>query len=106
MAEDLSPADRSSLSAEQGPVNMTVGGALVFEGGPELDHEAVLQRVAGRLPLIPRYPPLPPLPPSRPRLQQPVTGVIHPVWVDDESFDLGWHVRHATTGDLEGYVGH
>ncbi|MDX6655528.1 MAG: hypothetical protein QOH62_321, partial [Solirubrobacteraceae bacterium] len=25
MAEDLSPADRSSLAAEQGPVSMAVG---------------------------------------------------------------------------------
>lgn len=97
MAEDLSPADRSSLAAEHGPVNMSVGGALVFEGGPGLEHEAVLERLAGRLHLIPRY---------RQRLQQPVTGMINPVWVDDEGFDLGWHVRHTSTPDLGRLVGH
>ena len=34
MAEPLSPADRSSLAAEQGPINMAVGGVLILEGGP------------------------------------------------------------------------
>src|SRR5436190_1940665 len=97
MAEDLSPADRSSLSAEQGPVNMTVGGALIFEGGPGISYDEVLERVAGRLHLIPRY---------RQRLEKAVAGVTHPVWVDDEGFDLGWHVRHTTTEDLQRYVGH
>src|SRR3954471_14809110 len=97
MAEDLSPADRSSLSAEQGPVNMTVGGALIFEGGPGISHDAVLERVAGRLHLIPRY---------RQRLEEAVSGVTHPVWADDEGFDLGWHVRSTTTDDLERFVGH
>lgn len=97
MAEDLSPADRSSLAAEHGPVNMSVGGALIFEGGPGLEHDAILERLAGRLHLIPRY---------RQRLQQPVTGVINPVWVDDDGFELGWHVRHTTTPDIDRLLGH
>jgi WS/DGAT/MGAT family acyltransferase len=87
MAESLNPADRSSLSAEQGPVNMAVGGVLVFEGGPGLAHDAVLRRLDQRLHLIPRY---------RQRLQSPAPGgVANPVWVDDTSFDVGWHVRRA-----------
>jgi diacylglycerol O-acyltransferase len=86
MAEPLSPADRSSLAAEQGPVNMTVGGVLIFEDGPGLRHDAVLERVGSRLHLIPRY---------RQRLAQPAPGVTNPVWVDDEGFDLEWHVRFA-----------
>ncbi len=98
MADALSPADRSSLAAEQGPVNMAVGGALLFEGGPGLEHEQILERVAGRLHLIPRY---------RQRLEQPVSGgLTNPVWVDDEGFELGWHVRRTTTADLQGFVGH
>jgi diacylglycerol O-acyltransferase len=97
VVEELSPADRSSLAAEHGPVNMSVGGALLFEGGPGLEHEAILERLEGRLHLIPRY---------RQRLEQAVTGVTNPVWVDDEGFDLGWHVRRTTTDDLARFVGH
>ena len=55
MAEALSAADRSSLAAEQGPVTMGVGGVLVFEAGPGLEHAPVLERVGRRLHLIPRY---------------------------------------------------
>jgi diacylglycerol O-acyltransferase / wax synthase len=97
VADALSPADRSSLAAEQGPVNMAVGGVLVFEGGPGLEYEAILERVRGRLHLIPRY---------RQRLEQPVTGVTNPVWVDDEGFELAWHVRRTSTHDLPRFVGH
>ena len=86
MAEPLSAADRSSLAAEQGPVTMGVGGLLVFEAGPGLEHARVLARVGERLHLIPRY---------RQRLQSPAPGVTNPVWVDDDQFDLGWHVRRA-----------
>ena len=86
MAEDLSPADRSSLSAEQGPVNMAVGGVLLFEAGEGLRHERVMERVAGRLHLIPRY---------RQRLKSSSAGLVNPVWVDDDAFDVGWHVRRA-----------
>ena len=86
MAEALSAADRSSLAAEQGPVTMGVGGVLVFEAGPASSTHAVLERVGRRLHLIPRY---------RQRLQSPAPGVTNPVWVDDDQFDLGWHVRRV-----------
>jgi WS/DGAT/MGAT family acyltransferase len=86
MAEPLSAADRSALAAEQGPVTMNVGGVLVFEAGAGLEHARVLERVGQRLHLVPRY---------RQRLQSAAPGVTNPVWVDDDQFDLGWHVRRA-----------
>ena len=86
MAEPLSPADRSSLAAEQGPINMAVGGVMLLEGGGGLRHERILERVSSRLHLIPRY---------RQRLRQPAPGVTNPVWVDDDHFDVGWHVRRS-----------
>lgn len=89
MAEPLSPADRSSLAAEQGPVNMAVGGVMILESGPGLAQEAILERVERRLHLIPRY---------RQRLRQPAPGVTNPVWVDDDHFDLRWHVRRSGLG--------
>ena len=69
MAEPLSPADRSSLAAEQGPVNMAVGGVLVFEGGPGLTRDAIVERLSTRLHLIPRY---------RQRLEAPAAGPRQP----------------------------
>jgi diacylglycerol O-acyltransferase len=96
VAEALSPADRSSLAAERGPVNMAVGAVLVFESGRGLDYDAVVERLRTRLHLIPRY---------RQRLASPVPGVAQPEWVDDEHFDLTWHVRHVALpppgGDAE-----
>jgi len=44
MAEPLSPSDASSLQAERGPVNMAVGGLLVFEPGA---FQAALQLPGG-----------------------------------------------------------
>jgi diacylglycerol O-acyltransferase len=96
VAEALSPSDRSSLAAERGPVNMAVGAVLVFESGRGLDYDAVVERLRTRLHLIPRY---------RQRLASPVPGVAQPEWVDDEHFDLRWHVRHVALpppgGDAE-----
>jgi len=94
--EDLSPADRSSLAAEQGTVNMAVGGLLLFEDGDGMRHEQVLERVDARLHLVPRY---------RQRLKSTAAGLANPVWVDDDGFDIGWHVRRAVLpapgGDAE-----
>ncbi|MFL5845003.1 MAG: wax ester/triacylglycerol synthase family O-acyltransferase [Solirubrobacteraceae bacterium] len=97
MADELSPADRSSLAAEQGPVNMAVGGVLVFESGEGVTHDAIISRLEGRLHLIPRY---------RQRLQQPTPGgFTNPVWVDDKGFDSHWHVRRAASEDVARLVG-
>src|ERR1043165_5045235 len=86
MNEPLSPADRSAIAAEHGPVNMAVGGLLVFDDGEGMHHGHVLARVQARLHLVPR---------SRQRLQSSAAGLANPVWVDDRAFDLGWHVRRA-----------
>jgi WS/DGAT/MGAT family acyltransferase len=86
MAEALSAADRSALAAEQGPVNMAVGGALIFDAGPGVSRDAIAQRIAQRIHLVPRL---------RQRLTSPALGLANPVWVDDEDFDVDWHVRTA-----------
>ncbi len=86
MTEELSPADRGALQAEQGPINMAVAGALIFDAGPGTTYEAVCGRVAERLHLLPRY---------RQKLRDPFGQLTNPVWIDDDGFDLQWHVRHA-----------
>lgn len=100
MSEPLSPADRGALTAEQGPINMAVAGAMLFDagvGGKGTTYEAVVARVRERLHLLPRY---------RQRLADPLGPLTNPVWVDDDGFDLEWHVRHARLpdGDLAAYV--
>jgi WS/DGAT/MGAT family acyltransferase len=87
MSEALSPADRSSIAAERGPVNMSVGGLLVFEPEPRLTRATVKQRLAERIHLIPRL---------RQRLEETPLGLANPVWTDDTGFDLDWHVRQAS----------
>jgi WS/DGAT/MGAT family acyltransferase len=84
MAERLSPSDVSALQAERGPVHMHVGGVLVFDG--RVPYDAVRDRVAKRLPLIPRY---------RMRLEEGPLKLANPAWVEDERFDPERHVLRA-----------
>ena len=63
---------------------MHVGGVLVFDG--RITREALVRRLEQRLHLIPRY---------RMRLESPPLGLANPVWVEDETFDPGRHVRRA-----------
>jgi diacylglycerol O-acyltransferase / wax synthase len=96
VVEELSPSDRSSLSAERGPVNMAVGGLLVFDADRPLSRATVAARIAERIHLIPRL---------RQRLEEPPLGIANPVWTDDTAFDLDWHVRQSSLphpgGDAE-----
>ena len=87
MTEELSPADRSSLAAEHGPVNMAVGGLLVFDSSPPLTRAMLAARIGERIHLVPRL---------RQRLEEPPLGLANPVWTDDVGFDLDWHVRQAS----------
>jgi len=67
---------------------MAVAGLLVFEAGPGLEPAALEERLTSRLHLIPRY---------RQRLQEPPVGLLgNPVWIDDDSFELRWHLRRTT----------
>ena len=64
---------------------MHIGGVLVFEGPPPAFKD-YLNHVRGRLHLVPRY---------RQKLATPPLESGRPVWVDDHSFNLEYHVRHA-----------
>jgi len=89
--ERLSALDASFLDIEDTNSHMHVAAALLFESGPllrphgGLDMERVRAYVASRLHLIPRY---------RQRLAY-VPVERHPVWVDDERFNVFYHVRHT-----------
>jgi diacylglycerol O-acyltransferase len=93
MSEELSPADRSSLQAERGPINMAVGGLLVFDPDPPLTRAEVAARIGERIHLLPRL---------RERLEEPPLGLANPVWSDDQNFDLDWHIRQTSVPEPGG----
>jgi len=89
--ERLSTRDRPFLLFETPNCHMHLGGTAIFDVGPLLtpeggiDVERIRARIASRLHLIPRY---------RQRLAY-VPVEQYPVWVDDEHFNLTYHVRHT-----------
>ncbi|MGA2320595.1 MAG: wax ester/triacylglycerol synthase family O-acyltransferase [Solirubrobacteraceae bacterium] len=81
----LTPIDASFLHQE-GPVShMHVGGVTLVEGPPP-SMEEFFEQIRKRLHLVPRY---------RHRLAFTALDSGRPVWVDDPSFNLEYHVRHS-----------
>src|SRR3954466_5720209 len=81
----LSAIDASFLAQERGHSHMHVGAVLVFEG-PAPAYEDFLMQIRSRLHLVPRY---------RHKLAFPPVETGRPVWIDDPSFNLEYHVRHT-----------
>lgn len=87
MVERLTPLDASFLYLEDSDTPMHVGGVLVLDcPSGVLDHEALVELVESRLPLVPRY---------RQRVVEVPGHLANPVWVDDEDFDVTYHVRRS-----------
>ena len=91
-SERLSAVDASFLEIEDQGTHMHVAVVLIFDAAPltlengGLDIERVRTFIASRLHRIPRY---------RERLTRiPVDG--QPAWVEDENFNLHYHVRHTS----------
>ncbi|HEX4735905.1 MAG TPA: wax ester/triacylglycerol synthase family O-acyltransferase [Thermoleophilaceae bacterium] len=90
----LSAIDASFLAGEKESSHMHVGAVMIFEG-PPLGREDMLEQIGSRLHLVPRY---------RQKLAVPRFEMGRPLWVDDPSFNLEYHVRHtalASPGDLQ-----
>jgi len=81
----LTSIDASFLHQEGPASHMHIGAVLLFEGPPP-DFTHYLDHVRGRLHLVPRY---------RQKLATPPLETGRPLWIDDESFNLEYHVRHA-----------
>ncbi|MDP4015001.1 MAG: wax ester/triacylglycerol synthase family O-acyltransferase [Candidatus Nanopelagicales bacterium] len=87
MADRLSPLDVSFLYLEEPTTPMHVGGLGVFEAPAEgFDHDHLVQLIKTRIAFVPRY---------RHRIRWVPGRVANPVWVDDESFDVTYHVRRS-----------
>jgi diacylglycerol O-acyltransferase / wax synthase len=81
----LTSTDASFLHQEGEAWHMHVGAVLIFEGPPPA-FDDYLDHIRGRLHLVPRY---------RQRLATPPLETGRPLWVDDPSFNLEYHIRHA-----------
>ncbi|HET6817408.1 MAG TPA: wax ester/triacylglycerol synthase family O-acyltransferase [Mycobacteriales bacterium] len=90
MSERLSPVDVSFLYLESPTTAMHVGEVGIFrlpDGVTAGDLYAALRRlVSERIALLPRY---------RQKVRFVPGHIANPVWVDDEAFDIGYHVRRS-----------
>lgn len=87
--ERLSALDAAFLRLETPTEHMHTAGLFIFdpaEHGEGFAFSRFLDLVRSRLHLVPRF---------RQKLAFAPARLSNPVWVDDESFDLSYHVRHA-----------
>jgi diacylglycerol O-acyltransferase / wax synthase len=101
--ERLSPLEVSMLALDSAHTPGHVGTIDVFEPGPEgFDYERLIALVRQRIEFVPRY---------RQRIREVPGRLAAPIWVDDENFDLTFHVRQSalprpgTFAQLREFVG-
>jgi|tagenome__1003787_1003787.scaffolds.fasta_scaffold20981959_3 WS/DGAT/MGAT family acyltransferase len=85
--ERMSPLDAAFLEAEdEDPgASLAIASIAVFEG-PAPTTAEFAGHIAGRLPLIPRY---------RQKAREVPLDLGPPIWVDDDDFDLSYHLRRT-----------
>jgi WS/DGAT/MGAT family acyltransferase len=83
----LSPLDVSFLYFEDQDTPMHVGSVAVFQESDDgFDYDRFVALIRDRIAFVPRY---------RQRVR-PIPGrLANPVWVDDDEFDLEYHVRRS-----------
>ncbi len=81
----LTSIDASFLAQEREGSHMHIGGVLIFDGDAP-SKEELAEHIEARLHLVPRY---------RQKLSFPRFEMGRPLWVDDPSFNIGYHVRHT-----------
>ncbi len=87
MPDRMSALDVSFLYLEERNTPMHTGSVMVFEVPDEgLDVERLTRHVEARIAFVPRY---------RQRLRGVPGRLANPVWVDDERFDISFHVRRS-----------
>jgi WS/DGAT/MGAT family acyltransferase len=81
----MSTLDAGFFYVEHQNVPMHIGSLAVFEG-PAPSYDDLFALYSAKLALVPRY---------RQVVRTMPLQVIRPVWVDDQDFDLAYHLRHA-----------
>ena len=87
MVDRLSPVDVSFLYMETPTTAMHVGGVATFQPQDDaFDHDRLVELISSRIALVPRY---------RQKVRWVPGHLANPVWVDDEDFDVTYHVRRS-----------
>ncbi len=87
VSQRLSALDSSFLYLEDATLPMHVGSVMIFEPPRDgFDYDSLVELIAERIASSPRY---------RQRVQSVPARLANPVWVDDEDFDLTYHVRRS-----------
>ncbi len=87
MTDRLSPLDVTFLSRETRSTPMHVGGVAIFEPPADgFDLDRLVALISQRIGLVPRY---------RQKVRSVPGHLANPVWVDDEDFDVTFHVRRS-----------
>jgi WS/DGAT/MGAT family acyltransferase len=87
MVDRLSPLDVSFLYLEEATTPMHVGGVVLFQAPEQgFDHGRLVTLIEERIALVPRY---------RQKVRWVPGRIANPVWVDDEEFDVAYHVRRS-----------
>ena len=87
VADRLSSLDTSFLHLEDATTPMHVGSVMVFDAPTEgFDYESLVALISERIAHVPRY---------RQRIKTVPGGLANPVWVDDKTFDMSYHVRRS-----------
>jgi diacylglycerol O-acyltransferase len=86
MTERLRDDDLALVAMESASTPMHNATLEVFEPRGEFGYDRLLALVADRIAFVPRY---------RQRARTVPGRLANPVWVDDDHFDLGYHVRRS-----------
>src|SRR6476620_2386447 len=87
MSDRLTSLDASFLYLEESTTSMHVGSVMVFQPPRQgFDYDQLVRIIESRIGAIPRF---------RQKVLDVPGRIANPVWVDDEAFDMGYHVRRA-----------
>jgi diacylglycerol O-acyltransferase / wax synthase len=86
MTERVPPVDLAFLDAESASTPMHNATLEIFETPEGFDYDRLLGLIADRIAFVPRY---------RQRIVSVPGRLANPVWVDDDDFDLTYHVRRS-----------
>ena len=87
VSDRLTSLDASFLYMEESTTPMHVGSVMVFQPPDEgFDYDRLVSLISERIAFVPRY---------RQRVREVPGHLANPVWVDDEQFDVTYHVRRS-----------